>query len=149
MSVTVVDRIATPARDAVAVSLLVPADAVAAGFPSPAQDYFDGSLDLNDHLIRDKTSTFIVRVSGGSMTGAGISDGDELVVDRSLTPTHGSVVIAILDGELTVKRLELNPGGVVLRAENPDYPPILVDELSDLQIWGVVTVCLHRLHRAL
>ena len=116
MSVTVVDRIATPARDAVAVSLLVPADAVAAGFPSPAQDYFDGSLDLNDHLIRDKTSTFIVRVSGESMTGAGISDGDELVVDRSLTPTHGSVVIAILDGELTVKRLELSPGGVVLRA---------------------------------
>ncbi|MCJ1674494.1 MULTISPECIES: LexA family transcriptional regulator [Rathayibacter] len=149
MSVTVVDRIATPARDAVAVSLLVPADAVAAGFPSPAQDYFDGSLDLNDHLIRDKTSTFIVRVSGESMTGAGISDGDELVVDRSLTPTHGSVVIAILDGELTVKRLELSPGGVVLRAENPDYPPILVAELSDLQIWGVVTVCLHRLHRAL
>ncbi|MCJ1700405.1 translesion error-prone DNA polymerase V autoproteolytic subunit [Rathayibacter festucae] len=149
MSVTVVDRIATPARDAVAVSLLVPADAVAAGFPSPAQDYFDGSLDLNDHLIRDKTSTFIVRVSGESMTGAGISDGDELVVDRSLTPTHGSVVIAILDGELTVKRLELSPGGVVLRAENPDYPPILVTELSDLQIWGVVTVCLHRLHRAL
>ncbi|ROQ58997.1 SOS response UmuD protein [Rathayibacter sp. PhB152] len=149
MSVTVVDRIATPARDAVAVSLLVPADAVAAGFPSPAQDYFDGSLDLNDHLIRDKTSTFIVRVSGESMTGAGISDGDELVVDRSLTPTNGSVVIAILDGELTVKRLELGPGGVVLRAENPDYPPILVAELSDLQIWGVVTVCLHRLHRAL
>ncbi|AZZ51872.1 LexA family protein [Rathayibacter festucae] len=149
MSVTVVDRIATPARDAVAVSLLVPADAVAAGFPSPAQDYFDGSLDLNDHLIRDKTSTFIVRVSGESMTGAGISDGDELVVDRSLTPMHGSVVIAILDGELTVKRLELSPGGVVLRAENPDYPPILVAELSDLQIWGVVTVCLHRLHRAL
>ena len=149
MSVTVVDRIATPARDAVAVSLLVPADAVAAGFPSPAQDYFDGSLDLNDHLIRDKTSTFIVRVSGESMSGAGISDGDELVVDRSLTPTHGSVVIAILDGELTIKRLELSPGGVVLRAENPDYPPILVAELSDLQIWGVVTVCLHRLHRAL
>ena len=149
MSVTVVDRIATPARDAVAVSLLVPADAVAAGFPSPAQDYFDGSLDLNDHLIRDKTSTFIVPVSGESMTGAGISDGDELVVDRSLTPTHGSVVIAILDGELTVKRLELSPGGVVLRAENPEYPPILVAELSDLQIWGVVTVCLHRLHRAL
>ena len=148
MSVTVVDRMATPARDAVAVSLLVPADAVAAGFPSPAQDYFDGSLDLNDHLIRDKTSTFIVRVSGESMTGAGISDGDELVVYRSITPTHGSVVIAILDGELTVKRLELHRGGVVLRAENPEYPPIVVASLSDLQVWGVVTYCLHQLHRA-
>ncbi|PPF16810.1 MULTISPECIES: LexA family transcriptional regulator [unclassified Rathayibacter] len=149
MSVTVVERIATPASDAVAVTFLVTSEAVAAGFPSPAQDYFDGSLDLNDHLIRDKTSTFIVRVSGESMVGAGISDGDELVVDRSITPTHGSVVIAILDGELTVKRLELHSGGVVLRDENPEYPPIHVAELSDLQVWGVVTVCLHRLHRAL
>ena len=98
MSVTVVDRIAIPAVEAVSVAFLITSDAVAAGFPSPAQDYFDGSLDLNDHLIRDKTSTFIVRVSGESMVGAGISDGDELVVDRSITPTHGSVVIAILDG---------------------------------------------------
>ena len=149
MTVTMVERISSPALDAVAIAFLVAGDAVAAGFPSPAQDYFDGSLDLNDHLIRDKTSTFIVRVSGESMTGAGISDGDELVVDRSLSPTHGSVVIAILDGELTVKRLELNRGGVVLRAENPEYPPIHVAELSELQVWGVVTVCLHRLHRAL
>lgn len=149
MPVTIVERMSTPANDAIALLLLVAGDAVAAGFPSPAQDYFDGSLDLNDHLIRDKTSTFIVRVSGESMTGAGISDGDELVVDRSITPTHGSVVIAILDGELTVKRLELTARRVVLRAENPEYPPILVPELSDLQVWGVVTVCLHRLHRAL
>jgi len=85
MTASIVERIATPALDA------------------------DGSLDLNDHLIRDKTSTFIVRVSGESMIGAGISDGDELVVDRSLSPKHGNVVIAILDGELTVKRLELSP----------------------------------------
>ena len=148
MTVTMVERISSPALDAVAIAFLVAGDAVAAGFPSPAQDYFDGSLDLNDHLIRDRTSTFIVRVSGESMSGAGISDGDELVVDRSLTPTHGSVVIAILDGELTVKRLELNRGGVVLRAENPEYPPIHVAELSELQVWGVVTVCLHHLHRA-
>jgi len=148
MPVTIVERMSTPANDATALLLLVAGDAVVAGFPSPAQDYFDGSLDLNDHLIRDKTSTFIVRVSGESMIGAGISDGDELVVDRSITPTHGSVVIAILDGELTVKRLELSPRGVALRAENPEYPPILVPELSDLQVWGVVTVCLHRLHRA-
>jgi DNA polymerase V len=149
MSVTIVESIAIPAQDIVTLAFLVAGDAVAAGFPSPAQDYFDGSLDLNNHLIRDKTSTFIVRVSGESMIGAGISDGDELVVDRSLSPKHGSVVIAILDGELTVKRLELTPGGVILRAENPEYPPILVPELSDLQVWGVVTVCLHHLHRAL
>ncbi|MWV51515.1 translesion error-prone DNA polymerase V autoproteolytic subunit (plasmid) [Rathayibacter sp. VKM Ac-2803] len=149
MSVTIVENIAIPAQGVVTLAFLVAGDAVAAGFPSPAQDYFDGSLDLNNHLIRDKTSTFIVRVSGESMIGAGISDGDELVVDRSLTPKHGNVVIAILDGELTVKRLELTVSGVILRAENPDYPPILVPELSDLQVWGVVTVCLHHLHRAL
>jgi DNA polymerase V len=149
VSVTIVESIAVPAQDVVTLAFLVAGDAVAAGFPSPAQDYFDGSLDLNNHLIRDRTSTFIVRVSGESMTGAGISDGDELVVDRSLSPKHGNVVIAILDGELTVKRLELTHGGVILRAENPEYPPILVPELSDLQVWGVVTVCLHHLHRAL
>jgi DNA polymerase V len=149
MSVTIVERISIPSLDTVTLAFLVAGEAVAAGFPSPAQDYFDGSLDLNDHLIRDKTSTFIVRVSGESMIGAGISDGDELVVDRSLTPKHGNVVVAILDGELTVKRLELSPSGVTLRAENPEYPPIHVPELSNLQVWGVVTVCLHHLHRAL
>ncbi|WKK70472.1 translesion error-prone DNA polymerase V autoproteolytic subunit [Rathayibacter oskolensis] len=110
--------------------------------------HFDGFLDLNEHLIRDKTSPFIACVSGKSATGAGVSDGDELVVDRSVTPSHGSVVVAILDGELTVKRLELTAGGVVLRAENPEYPPIVVASLSDLQVWGVVTYCLHHLHRA-
>jgi DNA polymerase V len=146
MGLTIVERISIPALDTVTLAFLVAGDAVSAGFPSPAQDYFDGSLDLNEHLIRDKTSTFIVRVSGESMTGAGISDGDELVVDRSLTPKHGNVVVAILDGELTVKRLELTAGGVVLRAENPEYPPILVPALSDLQVWGVVTICLHHLH---
>jgi DNA polymerase V len=118
--------------------------AVPAGFPSPAQDYFDGRIDLNKHLIRDITSTFLVRVSGDSMTLAGISDGDELVVDRSLTPADGNVVVAILDGELTVKRLRLGPAGVRLVAENPDYPDIVIPEVADLSIWGTVTRCLHR-----
>jgi len=118
--------------------------AVPAGFPSPAQDYFDGRIDLNKHLIRDVTSTFLVRVSGDSMTLAGISDGDELVVDRSLAPTDGNVVVAILDGELTVKRLRLGPAGVRLMAENPEYPDIVIPEIADLSIWGTVTRCLHR-----
>jgi DNA polymerase V len=116
--------------------------AVPAGFPSPAQDYFDGRLDLNAHLITDMTSTFLVRVSGHSMQGAGISDGDELVVDRSLTPVDGNVVVAVLDGELTVKRLRLD-GGVRLVAENADYPDIEIPELAELTVWGVVTRCLH------
>lgn len=117
--------------------------AVPAGFPSPAQDYFEGRLDLNKHLIHDVTSTFLVRVSGHSMHGAGISDGDELVVDRSLTPVDGNVVVAVLDGELTVKRLRFGRGVVRLVAENPDYPDIEIPELAELTIWGVVTRCLH------
>jgi DNA polymerase V len=117
--------------------------AVPAGFPSPAQDYFDGRIDLNKHLIKDITSTFLVRVSGDSMDGAGIADGDELVVDRSLTPVDGNVVVAILDGELTVKRLRIGHGSVRLAAENPAYPDVIIPELGDLTIWGVVTRCLH------
>lgn len=118
---------------------------VPAGFPSPSQDYYDSGIDLNKHLIMDETSTFIVRVSGDSMTGAGISDGDELIVDRSLQPRDGNVVVAILDGELTVKRLRLDGSRVVLHPENGDYPDIEIPELSDLMVWGVATRCLHRL----
>lgn len=117
--------------------------AVPAGFPSPAQDYFTGRIDLNKHLIRDITSTFLVRVSGHSMEGAGISDGDELVVDRSITPVDGNVVVAIIDGELTIKRLRLEHGRVRLAAENPDYPDVFVPELAEVTVWGVVTRCLH------
>ena len=124
-------------------SVLISPVPVAAGFPSPAQDYFDGRIDLNAHLIKDITSTFVVRVTGDSMERAGISDGDELIVNRALEPKDGSVVIAVLDGELTVKRLRLTATGVVLQAENPKYPDIKVPALSDLTIWGVATRCLH------
>lgn len=123
--------------------VLVAPVAVPAGYPSPAQDYYDGSIDLSEHLIKDQASTFILRVSGDSMEGAGISDGDELIVNRALTPQDGSVVVAILDGELTVKRLRITRRGVVLQAENSDYPDLTVGELSELDIWGVVTKCIH------
>ncbi len=116
---------------------------VAAGYPSPAQDYFDGRIDLNEHLIKDITSTYVVRVAGDSMEGSGISDGDELIVNRALEPRDGSVVVAVLDGELTVKRLRLTAAGVVLQADNPRYPDIHVPALSELVIWGVATRCLH------
>lgn len=119
--------------------------AVPAGYPSPAQDYFDGRIDLTAHLIEDVTSTYIVRVSGDSMEGAGISDGDEVIVNRALTPVDGSVVVAVLDGELTIKRLRITPLGVVLQAENRDYPDIKVPALAELTVWGVATRCLHRL----
>ncbi|WP_411375125.1 LexA family protein [Arthrobacter sp. MPF02] len=124
-------------------SVLIAPVAVPAGFPSPAQDYFDGRIDLNAHLIKDITSTFVVRVTGDSMEGAGISDGDELIVNRALEPKDGSVVIAVLDGELTIKRLRITPSGVVLQAENPKYPDIRVPALSELTVWGVATRCLH------
>ena len=124
-------------------SVLISPVAVAAGFPSPAQDYFDGRIDLNAHLIKDITSTYVVRVTGSSMEGAGISDGDELIVNRALEPKDGSVVVAVLDGELTVKRLRITSTGVILQAENPKYPDIRVSALSELTIWGVATRCLH------
>lgn len=119
--------------------------AVAAGFPSPAQDYFEGDIDLTEMLVDDQAATFIVRVAGESMMNAGISNGDELLVDRSKTPRDGDVVVAVLDGELTVKRLRLTNAGVVLQADNSEHPDIVVSELSELSIWGTVTYCLHKL----
>ena len=118
---------------------------VPAGFPSPSQDYSDTKIDLMQMLIRDELSTFIVRVSGDSMEGAGIYDGDKLIVDRSIEPRDGHVVVAVVDGEMTVKRLRVTPTGVVLQAENAEYPDVVVAELSDLLIWGVATTCLHQL----
>jgi DNA polymerase V len=116
--------------------------AQATGFPSPARDYYHGGIDLNRHLIRDRTSTFIMRVSGNSMAAAGISDGDELIVDRSLTPRDGSVVIVVLEGELAVRRLRAGHGKVSLQTDDGGVPTE-VPELADLHIWGVVTRCLH------
>src|SRR5699024_2083708 len=110
-----------------------------------SQDYSDTSIDLTQLLIRDELATFIVRVSGESMHDAGIYDGDELIVDRSLEPRDGNVVIAVVDGEMTVKRLRITTSGVRLQADNADYPDVEVAELSELMIWGVATRCLHRL----
>ena len=119
--------------------------AVAAGFPSPAQDYYDGEIDLTEMLVEDQDATFIIRVSGGSMENAGISDGDELLVDRSKHPRDGDVVVAVLDGQLTVKRLQLTSAGVLLRWESAAHPDVVVPELSELVVWGVATYCLHHL----
>lgn len=118
---------------------------VRAGFPSPADDYVSEALDLNEHLIAHKEATFFLRAKGHSMTGAGIQDGDLLVVDRSLTPAHRSVVIAVVDGEFTVKRLYKRGGRIRLLAENPDFVPIEFKDGQELQIWGVVTNVIHRM----
>lgn len=113
--------------------------AVRAGFPSPADDYIEDKLDLNQFLIPHPASTFLVRAEGESMTGAGIRSGDLLIVDRSLEPTHNKIVIAAIDGELTVKRLLSRHGTLQLLSENPAYPCIEVTEGMDMVIWGVVT----------
>ena len=120
-------------------------DRISAGFPSPADDYIETALDLNTYLIRNPPATFMVKVSGDSMTGAGINDGDVLVVDRSEQPTHGRIVVAVLDGELTVKRLVMKGGQTLLAPENPRYQPIVVAAEQDLHIWGVVTGVVRKL----
>lgn len=118
---------------------------VAAGFPSPADDYIEGKLDLNEHLVKRPAATFFVRVEGDSMIGAGIHSGDILVVDRSLKPCHGKIVIAVLDGELTVKRLEQRKGVLRLLPENNSFPVVEITDAMDFMIWGVVTNVIHSL----
>ena len=112
---------------------------VAAGFPSPADDYIQGALSLDEHLIQHKAATFFVRAEGNSMVGAGIFDGDLLVVDKSLSAKSGDIVIAVVDGNLTVKRLNKRGSTITLKAENPRFKDIEFIEGQELQVWGVVT----------
>lgn len=121
--------------------MLVPyaLEKISAGFPSPAQDYVDKALDMNEHLIKNATSTFIVKVASLSMLNAGIDIDDELIVDRSLDAKHGDIVIALIDNEFTVKRLMIDEKGQWLKAENPEYKNIYLADGQELIIWGVVT----------
>lgn len=111
---------------------------VRAGFPSPADDYIETHLDLNTHLISHPAATFFVKAAGDSMVDAGIYEDDLLVVDRSIEPVHGKIVIAALNGELTVKRLSIVKGVIHLVPENKKYKPILITETLEFVIWGVV-----------
>ncbi len=117
---------------------------VAAGFPSPADDFIDKTLDLNEYLIDHPEATFFVRVYGDSMRDAGLSSGDILVVDRALDPVHNRIVIAALDGELTVKRIRKQGGRLFLAPEHPEYAVIEVTEEASFQVWGVVTHVIHK-----
>lgn len=117
---------------------------VSAGFPSPADDHLETKLDLNQHLVQHPAATFFVRVTGDSMIGAGIHDADILVVDRSLICKDGCIVIAVVDGELTVKRFFHRGNEVVLMAENPKYPDIVVTKEMDFRVWGIVTTVIHK-----
>jgi DNA polymerase V len=118
---------------------------VAAGFPSPADDFIEKTLDLNELLVQKPAATFFARAQGVSMIGAGIHPNDILVVDRSIEPVPGKIVICALNGELTVKRLDRENGQWKLAAENPDYPDIVIYDELELVIWGVVTTVIHPL----
>ena len=117
---------------------------VSAGFPSPASDYVERDIDLNDWLIRNKLATYIVRVEGDSME-AEIRADDRLIVDRSLEPRHGDVVVGCVDGEMLVKRLVVEEGKYFLVAENPLYPAVELNGDRETVVWGVATHCIHGL----
>ena len=118
-------------------------DSVSAGFPSPADDYTEENIDLNEHLISNPFSTFFLRVKGDSMINAGIKDKDLIIVDKSLIAKPGDIVIAMIDGEFTIKRLSIKNDELYLKAENHNYPDFSFKNHIDVQIWGVVIYSIH------
>ena len=118
-------------------------DSVSAGFPSPADDYTEENIDLNEHLISNPFSTFFLRVKGDSMINAGIKDKDLIIVDKSLTARPGNIIIAMIDGEFTIKRLSIKNNELYLKAENHNYPDFKFKNHIDVQIWGVVIYSIH------
>ena len=126
-------------------SIPIANECISAGFPSPADDYLDIGIDLNEQLIRNPESTFFLRVSGYSMTEAGINDGDLLIIDRSIDPRPGRIVVAVLDGNFTLKRLTLRSEKLYLEAANPNYPSIDITLYQNVQIWGVAIYSIHDL----
>ena len=118
-------------------------DSVSAGFPSPADDYTEENIDLNEHLISNPFSTFFLRVKGESMLNAGIKDKDLIIVDKSLRAKPGNIVIAMIDGEFTIKRLSIKNNELYLKAEHHNYPDFRFKNHIDVQIWGVVIYSIH------
>ena len=117
---------------------------ISAGFPSPCQDYMEGSIDFNKELIRNPSATYCARVSGNSMIDESIENGDILVVDKSIKPVDGKLVVSFIDGEFTLKRLRIDKSGAWLQPANPDYPIIRIEEDNNFQIWGVVTYVINK-----
>ena len=131
-------------------SLLIPLvqETISAGFPSPAEDYIELGIDLNKYLIRNPISTFFLRVSGNSMNNAGIYNNDLLIIDRSINPNPGHIVVALLDGEFTLKRLIKKQDSYYLKADKENYPAINLYEYIDIQIWGVAIYSIHELRKS-
>ena len=117
---------------------------VSAGFPSPADDYLDLPIDLNEYLVENSAATFYIRVSGNSMQDEGIDDGDLLVVDRSKTPKNNDIVIGVLNGEFTVKKIQKTKTKLFMVAANKEYKKIEITEEMDFSVWGVVTYVIHK-----
>tara|TARA_Y100001968_G_scaffold155964_1_gene142472 strand:- start:726 stop:1178 length:453 start_codon:yes stop_codon:yes gene_type:complete len=140
-----IDSIQRLRKKRITLELPLASEHVSAGFPSPADDYIDIGIDLNEQLIRNPSSTFFLRVSGYSMTNAGINHGDLLIVDRSLDPKPGKIVVAIIDGSFTLKRLTYNSNKLYLEAAHPDYPSIDISQYESIQIWGVAIYSIHQL----
>jgi len=120
-------------------------DEISAGFPSPADDHLDRKLDLNEYLIKNKSATFLIKVNGNSMIDAGIYDGDILVVDRSLEPSKGKIIIGVINGEFTVKRIMKKGKKIFLKAENKNFKSIEITEDMDFKLWGIVSFSIHKL----
>jgi DNA polymerase V len=124
--------------------LCAPQGQVRAGFPSPAQDFVINRIDLTTLLVTHPQATYLLRVAGTSMRDAGIDDGDTLVVDRAIKPQHGHVVVAVVDGDFTVKHLHLRAGRLRLKAANPTFPDIVPKDGQTVEVWGVVSACIKR-----
>ncbi|WP_449080929.1 LexA family protein, partial [Salmonella enterica] len=120
---------------------------VRAGFPSPAADFGETRIDLMAELITHPQATFLLRVRGLSMSEDGLGDGDTIIVDRAIKPTNGHIVVAVVDGDFTVKRLQLRAGRMKLKAANPTYPDITPKDGQTVEIWGVVTACVKQFQR--
>ena len=118
--------------------------AVAAGFPSPADDYMDMDLNLHDHLVHNPSATFCVRAIGESMKDAGIKSGDIMLVDKSLEPKNRSIVLAVINGEFTVKRVNVADDALYLMPENDSFTPIRITQEMNFEVWGVVTYIIHK-----
>lgn len=121
------------------VDIVLAETGISAGFPSPADDFRDNKISLDRVLVKNKEATFYAKVSGQSMIGAGLDDGDLLVVDKSLEPQDNKIAVCFIDGEFTVKRLQVTKGAVFLLPANPAYDPIQITEENNFQIWGIVT----------
>jgi len=117
---------------------------IPAGFPSPAEDFLEKSLDLNEYLIKNKAATFLIRVQGSSMINVGIFDGDLLVIDRSIEPADGKIVLGVLNGEFTIKRISIKKSKLYLVPENEKFKTIEITPEMDFKSWGVVTYAIHR-----